>query len=133
MANNPVRESGVVWEELDGEALLVNPATKSSWLLNPTATLIWRHCTGAHGLAELARALARTTGAEVRKVEREVAAFCRRLQQAGLLHAAAAPAGGGSTVAFSGLGGYTAPAMLSRALTAGSRRRPTPRGNSGPG
>jgi hypothetical protein len=133
MAKNPVRENGVVWEELDGEALVVNPATKSSWLLNPTATLIWRHCTGAHGLTELARALARTTGAEARKVEREAVAFCRRLQQAGLLRSSEAAAYGTAPMAFAGLNSYSAPDMLSRGLTAGSRRRPTPRGNSGPG
>ena len=130
MAKNLVRHEDVIWEELDGEALLVNPETKSSWRLNSTATLIWRHCTGAHGIMELARAIARKTGAELRRVEREVAAFCGELQQKGLLQTGAGL--GSAPMAFSGLGSYTTPSMLSRSL-AGGRRRPTPRGNSGPG
>src|SRR6185295_14312035 len=122
MKTNPVREAGIVWEELEGEALLVNPETKSSWRLNATATQIWRHCTGAHGLTELARAIARKTGAEVRKVEEEVAALCRRLEGAGLLRAATATSGS-APMAFTGLTSYISPSVASRSLTGRGGRR----------
>src|SRR6185295_4580095 len=124
MKTNPVREAGIVWEELEGEALLVNPETKSSWRLNATATQIWRHCTGAHGLTELARAIARKTGAEVRRVASEVAAFCSRLEAAGLLRAGVASAGN-APMAFAGLSSYISPSMLSRSLAGRGGRRPT--------
>ncbi|HLX64868.1 MAG TPA: PqqD family protein [Planctomycetota bacterium] len=135
MEKKLVRTNGVVWEEVDGQALVVDTKANRSWLLNSTATLIWRHCDGARSLVDLAAALARKSGAEARRIEREVMEFCGGLERAGLL-AAKRPAEAltAAPMAFAGLSGsYSPPAMLSRSLASGPRKRPSPRGNSGPG
>lgn len=126
------RSCGIAWEELDNEALLVNPEARTSWRLNPTATFIWKHCNGSVGLAELAAALSRKSGEGIRKIESELLEFCRTLEQAGLLKSEMRPALAASNVAgFTGL--YAVPSMVGRSLGANPRGRPSPRGNSGPG
>ncbi len=126
------RSCGIAWEELDNEALVVSPKTRTSWRLSPTATFIWKHCNGSTGLRELAEVLSRKSGGGIRKIESELLAFCRTLEQAGLLKSEMQPAMIASSVAgFTGL--YAVPSMVSRSLDGGPRRRPSPRGNSGPG
>lgn len=42
----PPRRKGVREHELDGEALLFDPRTRKTYLLNKTAFAVWRHCDG---------------------------------------------------------------------------------------
>ena len=125
-----VRSADVAWEELGREALLVSAETGARWSLNAAATRVWKACDGTLGLSELARA---SGLAEFEKV----AEFCSAFAQMGLLRGssqlALASAGtrGGGAVFMSGL---ESPAFRALGVGAsGPRRRPSPRGNSGPG
>lgn len=42
------RNDAVLWRELDGEAVLLNPAAGSSYSLNRVGTLIWKMLDGKH-------------------------------------------------------------------------------------
>jgi len=114
-----VRSTGVVWEELDGETVVVNPATGARWSLDAAATRIWKTCDGALGLRELAHDVAALS---------EITALCNALGRIGLLTQGGATEG---TVCMSGL---SVPGVRALGVGAsGPRRRPSPRGNSGPG
>jgi len=135
MATKWVRSDDIVWEELHGEALLVSPATGRSWSLNAAAALIWKLCDG-RGLSEMARAFATASGCSLRQSRRDILEFCTRVAEQGLLNAVdsgrSQPALSLPEAAF--LSGLTAPPMLRPlGLVSGPRRRPSPRGNSGPG
>ena len=132
MATQWKRSQDVVWEELDGAVLLVNPATGMRCHLNAAAAAVWKLCDGRHSVSELAAAVARSC--------EEVVRVCRQLSQIGLLSGSPALAGSsalyndnscmrnGLPVSLEG-----APVFTLLGLGDGSRRRPSPRGNSGPG
>ncbi|HLX61049.1 MAG TPA: hypothetical protein VKX17_07180 [Planctomycetota bacterium] len=111
------RANGLVWEEVGTEMLIVQPHSGARWLLNAAASAIWKICDG------------NGTGTPFHN---EIARFCEKLADAGLLQAAprgrlvAIPCA--MTVQRS-----NAPAFRALGLTSGPRRRPSPRGNSGPG
>src|SRR5438067_618697 len=92
MGTNWKRAKEVVWEELDGEALLVNPKSGASWSLNATASMIWKLCDGTRGLGELASSLAKASGRSASQARREVAEFCERIAATGLLSLGLRPA-----------------------------------------
>ena len=124
---NWTRAEYVVWDELDGEAMLVNPNTGARWTLNATALAVWKLCDGRRGVAELARMLDRSRA--------EIALFCQQFNQFGLLQPAnvqtgASPAPLNAVLMRGKLTG--APAFKSFGLGNGPRRRPTARGVSGP-
>jgi hypothetical protein len=117
------RADGLVWEEVGGETLVVRPESGARWLLNAAAAAIWKLCDD--GVSTESK------GAGV-PFHGEIAVFCEKLAHAGLL--LAAPSGCvaaipcGTVVRRS-----SAPAFRALGLASGPRRRPTPRGNSGPG
>jgi hypothetical protein len=110
MATQWIRSDEVIWETLDGEALLVEPRRGRTWLLNAAAARIWRACDG------------------LTRFNAEGAAFCRQLASLGLLTPSAQFSGGGTAVCFSGR-----PTIRAHGFGAGPRHRPSPRGSSGPG
>jgi len=129
-----VRASDVVWEELDGEAVLVSSSTQRTWVLNSTASFVWKHCDGSTSLHDIARGLAAAGCAEMHRVRRDVTAFCQELASVGLLspahrlaHAAAAPA----AVCFAR--SYLPPGIRVTTTLGAGRGRPSPRGISSPG
>jgi hypothetical protein len=127
MTTKWVRCNDVVWEELNGDALLVSPPTGRRWTLNTTATGIWKLCDGGADLYDLVRRFSTVS-------QREIAEFCSLFGELGLLTqgTAIAPvqAASGGIAMMS-----TEPPPMFRELGvgSGSRRRPSPRGNSGPG
>lgn len=123
------KADSVVWEELGDEALLVEPGKSHTWRLNRAAAFLWKHCDGTISLREIARALSNGVRAEARRIEADLAAFCARLETAGLLRASVAGAGAPQALYFSGL--YAPPSLTTR-HAGSSRRRPGPRGISGP-
>lgn len=62
------RNNAVLWRELDGEAVLLNPAAGCSYNLNQVGTLIWKLLDGKHPLYDIA-----TIICEKYEVEREQA------------------------------------------------------------
>ncbi len=132
MATQWKRSHDVVWEELDGAVLLVNTTTGMRCHLNAAAAAVWKLCDGRHSVSELAAAVARSC--------EEVLRVCRQLSEIGLL--SGSPALAGSSALYNdysclrngvsaNLAG--APAFTLLGLGEGPRRRPSPRGNSGPG
>jgi Coenzyme PQQ synthesis protein D (PqqD) len=51
------RNTTVLWRELDGEAVLLNPNAGCSYNLNHVGTLIWKMLDGTHTPAEIASAV----------------------------------------------------------------------------
>lgn len=51
------RKQTILWRELDGEAVLLNPEGGYSYSLNQVGTLIWSLLDGAHTSADIARAI----------------------------------------------------------------------------
>jgi len=84
------RSEEVVWQELEGEAVLVSPRLGYSWVLNATAAYLWRHCDGRTSLQALARRVADAAGLEVRQVLARLTEFSQELAKQGLLVPAAA-------------------------------------------
>ena len=132
MTKGWIKADGVVWEEIGTGALVVHPGNRMSWILNPVAAHLWKHCEGAVGIRDMARAFARRGGAEVATIERELSEFFQGLAQSGLVDATSPMGAPVSTIACFG-GDYATPLMNVRSVGINSRRRPSPRGNSGPG
>lgn len=55
----PRRRSGMLIEELDGEALLSDPASGHTHRLNHTALAIWRQCDGRTSTRQIAETMTR--------------------------------------------------------------------------
>lgn len=121
---NWTRAENIVCEELSGGALLVNPANGGRWSLNESAAALWRICDGRKGAAELARA--------IKCSQTQVAAFCAQFSELGLLKPALSGATGTDSMIVMTYH-HAAPEFKLLGLGNGPRRRPTPRGVSGPG
>ena len=53
----PERRSDVEWIELDGEAVLYDPATYTLHLLNAAAAAVWARCDGTATATDISRVL----------------------------------------------------------------------------
>lgn len=129
MARQWERARDIVWEELDGEAVLVSPVTSKTWVLNATASAIWKYCDGQTSIDALAAAFAQAGRLEVAKVKTELLAFCRQLEAQGMLRASSSPIGIGAACAFAG--SYVPPFIRMHSSGVGFRGRPSSRGGSG--
>ena len=98
-------------------------------VLNAAAAHVWRACRDGASIGEMACSLAGKARGTAAAIEREVSAFCAKLSAEGLLKPSAA--GAGSVAAFTGFD--ATPSLTIRSLAGRGGRRPTPRGNSGPG
>ena len=81
----PRRRPDVVWEELDGEVVIYDPAHTTSHLLNPSAAVIWALLDGSATLAEVAADLAETFGVEPTAMLDDVSSTVAALECQGLL------------------------------------------------
>jgi len=136
MPGHWVRSKDVVWEELEGEAVLVSSSTEQTWVLNPTASFVWRHCDGRSGLEDMARSLANAGRQEIVRIREEIAAFCEELAGLGLLQPVPCVAGPAArqSAAYRFAGIYVPPGIRLHCSFGGGRRgRASPRGISGPG
>jgi hypothetical protein len=129
------RTDGVVWEQLGDATLLIAPKTGARWSLNSTAATIWRLCDGMMSLSAMAQELAQASGRSVCICRNDIGSFCAAFSKIGLLTACenGLPTATQSATLF--MSGIDSPPIF-RGLgvgASGSRRRPSPRGNSGPG
>ena len=133
MAAKWTKATNVIWEELDGGALLIDARTGARWSLNATAAALWNWCDGRSSLDDLAARLAQSSRRTLCEARSEVRAFCTQFSERKLL----APASGMPTTfpnATLALSTLNAPASFTvRGLGHGPRTRPGPRGNSSPG
>jgi hypothetical protein len=133
MAMKWTKAKSVIWEELEGGALLIDASSGRRWTLNATAAALWSWCDGRNTLNDLAARLTDNSRRTLREARAEVRSFCACVTEQRLLALAGeAPMPLVSpTLAFAGL---NAPASITAlGLGHGPRTRPGPRGNSSPG
>ena len=132
MATKWTKAQNVIWEELDGGALLIDAKTGARWTLNATAAALWRWCDGHHTLNDVAAKLSHASRRTLSEARADVSEFCARFAAQNLLAAATSLTSAlPQTMPFSGL---NAPARITAlGLGHGPRLRPGPRGNSSPG
>ena len=63
-----LRNASVLWRELDGEAILLNPKEGCSYNLNNVGTMIWKLLDGKHSIDDIAKTIC-----ELYEVEHEQA------------------------------------------------------------
>jgi hypothetical protein len=56
-ATRPVREPGIIVQDVGDETVLYSAERKAIHILNPTAGRIWELCDGEHTLADMDKAL----------------------------------------------------------------------------
>lgn len=124
------RSEDIVWETLEEQTLAVRAVSGESWTLNESASRVWKLCDGTRELCDIIRAYSNASADGMRHARAEVFGIYQRMIELGLLQGAPAVAGGISHVARMS---SELDSIKPLGLIAGSRRRPTPRGNSGPG
>jgi len=88
------RSPRVVYEVVDGQAVLVDPEGVELLTLNLVGTLIWAELDGVREPADLAAALiGRLDGVAPADLERDIAAFLAEISAAGLVAPADDPTG----------------------------------------
>jgi len=116
------KQEHVIWEELNGSALLIDTKCGTRWTLSAAATAAWKLCDGKRTLTDMSRSL--------RQHRAAIIDFCQQFETLGLLQRQGTL--NQALVAYQS----TNPSPFcfqSASLGAGSRRRPSPRGNSSPG
>ena len=83
----PVRRLDVSVQELDGEALIYDPATADTHRLNRTAYLIWCGCDGRSATADLAARLTEAYDVERQEATQHAQRMVDELIQRGLVFA----------------------------------------------
>ena len=135
MSSQWVRSENVVWQEFDGEAVIVSTTAQKTWVLNASASQIWKCCDGRITLDGLASRLAKAGGREVSRVKGELLAFFRMLEGKGLIRAshiaAASILEDRLTLELSVAGLSLPPLIKMESNSVGIRGRPSPRGNTG--
>jgi hypothetical protein len=80
------RSPRVVYEVVDGEAVLVDPEGKELLTLNAVGTMVWEELDGRRGASELAAALvARFDGVTEPEIARDIEEFLADVEAAGLV------------------------------------------------
>lgn len=83
--DSPALRRQVLGRDVDGEAVLFDTETGSMFVLNDTATLLWRLLDGTVTLRELAADVADEFEVDRATAERDVLALADELAGAGLL------------------------------------------------
>ena len=80
------RSPDVIYEVVDGRAMLVDPAGTEFLTLNEVGTLVWQALDGVRGSVEIAKALIdRVDGVGLEEFERDVGTFLAETHAAGLV------------------------------------------------
>lgn len=82
---HPVRRSDLTVQELDGEALVYDPATADKHRLNETAYFIWRACDGLSTAERVAERLSETYDVERGAATQHACRIIEELIERGLL------------------------------------------------
>ena len=128
MKNKLIRSNEVVWEVIGEQAVLVNSRTGERWTLNAVALAFWKLCDGTRTVESVAKVLATTT----RQSLAELQHFAQALTGTGLLLADGATENTWSAQPAHFSVGALRATYQGKSL-GGPHRRPSPRGNSGPG
>jgi Coenzyme PQQ synthesis protein D (PqqD) len=80
-----LRNPSVLWRELDGEAILLNPKEGCSYNLNNVGTLIWKMLDGEHTIEDLANAICELYDVENEQALQDVSYLLNELQENNLV------------------------------------------------
>ena len=128
------RTSGIIWEDFGGTIVLVCPLSKQTFVLNETASHVWKTCDWRISINDLASQFACATAQELREVRIDLLNFVHELRHCKLIvremitHSKTPSIG---QCCFAGK--YVPPAIRLHISGAGFRGRPSSRGISGPG
>jgi len=122
-----IRSKEVVWERIDGGALLTRPSSDRAWRLDSLAATVWSLCGGKGGFERAVKAVLRATGMDRASAQATCERLCSQLAARGLMQCAGTP------VAIAARSGVDFARFTEIRLHGKGGRRPTPRGNSGPG
>ncbi len=53
----PRRKPGFIWRKMEGTAVLFNPDSNETYMLNQTAAAIWELCDGKHSVEDIVNAI----------------------------------------------------------------------------
>lgn len=67
-----VRDTSVLWRELDGEAILLNSKEGYSYNLNPVGTLIWKLLDGQHSAEDITIAVCEAYEVEAEQARQDI-------------------------------------------------------------
>lgn len=87
-----LRNRLVLWRELDGEAILLDPQEGCSYNLNRVGTTIWKLLDGTHTLEDIAAALCEAYEVDYSQALHDVAQLVEELHAQKLLSESIAPA-----------------------------------------
>lgn len=86
-----LRNSSVLWRELDGEAILLNPKEGCSYNLNNVGTLIWKMLDGEHSIEDIAKTICEHYEVESEQAIQDVKQLLNELRENNLLSASIIP------------------------------------------
>ena len=81
----PRREPSAAWRVLDGEAVMVLPATGKVHTLNAVGTRFWELVDGERTMAQIVGEIASRFEAPTDQIDRDCQVFARELVERGLL------------------------------------------------
>ncbi len=67
-----VRNASVLWRELDGEAILLDPQAGCSYTLNPVGTLVWTLLDGQHNTEDIVATICKAYEVEPEQASQDV-------------------------------------------------------------
>ena len=80
-----LRNTSVLWRELDGEAILLNPKEGCSYNLNNVGTMIWKMLDGEHSIDDIAQAICELYDVEHEQALQDVTQLLNELRENNLL------------------------------------------------
>ena len=86
-----IRNNAVLWRELDGEAILLDPKEGCSYNLNVIGTLIWNMLDGKHTTHDIASAVCESYEVEFEQALHDVQQLLDDLRNNHLLNDVPAP------------------------------------------
>lgn len=86
-----VRNTSVLWRELDGEAILLDPKEGCSYNLNPVGTLIWKLLDGQHTTGDIIAAVCEAYEVEPEQAGQDVELLLNDLRANKLIDLSSSP------------------------------------------
>jgi hypothetical protein len=79
------RNTTVLWRELDGEAVLLNPTAGCSYNLNRVGTFVWKLLDGKHSLEDITEAVCTSYEVAQEQAQQDIELLLADLRQNNLV------------------------------------------------
>ena len=86
-----LRKTNVLWRELDGEAILLDPKQGCTYHLNNVGTLIWKMLDGQHTADDIAKAVCESYEVEYEQALQDIERLLNELRSNNLLNESVSP------------------------------------------